>query len=141
MKTLLTLLFFAFAVGICRPLDAVTVSDMKIQKIDGYNLLIQDGGPSLGYSQSSGVKIIYADGLAFKDLNRSGRLEPYEDWRLPAAERARDLASRLSVEEIAGLMLYSSHQAVPASRDLATIEAEGVEKDSILSNLSFLIIN
>lgn len=113
MKTLLTLLFFSFAVGICRPLGAVTVSDMKIQKIDGYNLLIQDGGPSLGYSQSSGVKIIYADGLAFKDLNRSGRLEPYEDWRLPAAERARDLASRLSVEEIAGLMLYSSHQPVP----------------------------
>ena len=28
-------------------------------------------------------------------------------------ERAADLASQLSIEEIAGLMLYSSHQAVP----------------------------
>ena len=44
---------------------------------------------------------------------RSGELLPYEDWRLSPEERAADLAGRLSREEIAGLMLYSSHQVVP----------------------------
>lgn len=81
---------------------------------DGYNLVIQDG-PVLGYSPSSGVDIIYQDNLAFKDLNRNNRLDPYEDWRLSISERSADLASQLSDEEIAGLMLYSSHQAIPNS--------------------------
>jgi beta-glucosidase len=53
--------------------------------------------------------------LAFKDLNRNGKLDPYEDWRLQFDERARDLASQLSVEQIAGLMLYSSHQSIPSA--------------------------
>ncbi|GBF74808.1 beta-glucosidase [Paenibacillus sp. 598K] len=72
-------------------------------------------GPTLGYSTESGVRILEIDGLLFKDLSRDGQLHPYEDWRLPAAERARDLASRMSVEQIAGLMLYSPHQQVPAA--------------------------
>lgn len=41
-------------------------------------------------------------------------LDPYEDWRLPVEQRAIDLVGKLSVEEIAGLMLYSSHQSIPA---------------------------
>ena len=79
---------------------------------DGYMLITQKGGPTLGYTSAP---ILENKGFAFKDLNRNGVLDPYEDWRLPAEERAKDLASRLSVEEIAGLMLYSSHQAVPGS--------------------------
>ena len=67
-------------------------------------------GPRLGYTQCG---IIEQDGLYFKDLNGSGKLEPYKDWRLSPKERAEDLASRMSVEQIAGLMLYSAHQAVP----------------------------
>ena len=59
--------------------------------------------------------VLEQDGLYFKDLERTGQLLPYEDWRLPPEERARDLASRLSVTEIAGLMMYSSHQTVPAA--------------------------
>ena len=71
------------------------------------------GGQTLGYSTTSGVKLITADGFAFKDLNKNGKLDPYEDWRLPFDVRAKDLASRLTVEQIAGLMLYSRHQAIP----------------------------
>jgi len=74
-----------------------------------------ENGPKLGYSEGSGVRILEMDGLAFKDLNQNGQLDKYEDWRLTPEERARDLASRMSIEQIAGLMLYSSHQAVPAS--------------------------
>ena len=54
------------------------------------------------------------DGLAFKDLNKNGSLDRYEDWRLTADERAKDLASKMKIEQIAGLMLYSGHQSIPA---------------------------
>lgn len=77
--------------------------------------ITQKDGKTLGYSPASGVKILTVDGLKFKDLNRNGKLDKYEDWRLPARERAIDLAHQLSIEEIAGLMLYSAHQAIPAN--------------------------
>ncbi|MDE3249254.1 MAG: glycoside hydrolase family 3 protein, partial [Bacteroidota bacterium] len=72
-------------------------------------------GPTLGYSTASGVSILTVNGLHFKDLNKNGKLDPYEDWRLPVDQRAKDLASKMSVEQIAGLMLYSAHQAIPAN--------------------------
>ena len=86
----------------------------ETQTENGYNLITQKKGQTLAYTPGSGVTILTEDGYAFKDLNRNGTLEPYEDWRLSAEERAEDLASRLPVEEIAGMMLYSSHQSVPS---------------------------
>ena len=83
------------------------------KKVDSFMLVTQKNGPTLGYSPQSGMKILTVDGMAFKDLNRNDSLDKYEDWRLTAEERAADLASQLSIEEIAGLMLYSSHQSVP----------------------------
>lgn len=49
--------------------------------------------------------IIEVDGLQFKDLDGTGELKPYEDWRLTPEERARDLVSRMTNEEKAGLMV------------------------------------
>lgn len=72
-------------------------------------------GPVLGYAPQSGVTIIKVDGLNFKDLNKNGQLDPYEDWRLPVDVRAKDLASKMTLEQIAGLMLYSAHQSIPAA--------------------------
>jgi len=80
----------------------------------GFNRIENTGGQTLGYSPNSGVKILTVDGLAFKDLNKNGKLDRYEDWRLPVAERAKNLASQMTVDQIAGLMLYSRHQSVPA---------------------------
>jgi beta-glucosidase len=37
--------------------------------------------------------------LTFKDLNRNGSLDPYEDWRLPVEKRVADLLSRMTMEE------------------------------------------
>ena len=76
---------------------------------DGFKLVTQKGGAALGYTSAP---LLTVDRFAFKDLNRNGALDPYEDWRLPAETRAKDLAAQLSIEEIAGLMLYSGHQAV-----------------------------
>ena len=77
--------------------------------------VVNTGGQTLGYATSSGIRLVSDKGFAFKDLNRNGKLDPYEDWRLSADERAKDLASKLSIEQIAGLMLYSAHQAIPAA--------------------------
>ena len=84
---------------------------------DGFSVVEQTAGPTLGYSPTSGVKIIERDGLAFKSFNGTDSLLPYEDWRLPAQVRAADLASRLSIDEIAGLMLYSQQNRLPMTND------------------------
>jgi beta-glucosidase len=81
---------------------------------DLFNTVKNKGGQTLAYSPASGVKLLSINGFAFKDLNKNGKLDKYEDWRLPVDIRAKDLASKLSIEQIAGLMLYSAHQSIPA---------------------------
>lgn len=103
-----------FAIGLIALASCNGVRWTETPTDDGYNLIIQKKGQNLGYSPESGIGIIHDGGYAFKDLNRNGTLDVYEDWRRTAEERAADLASQLSIDEIAGLMLYSSHQAVPA---------------------------
>ena len=75
-----------------------------------HKLLSNPNGPTLGVTTAP---VLEADGLYFKDLSRTGKLLPYEDWRLDASVRAKDLASRLSIPEMAGLMLWSPLQMVP----------------------------
>lgn len=100
------------------------------QQVDSFVLVTQEDGPTLSYSPQSGVKLLTEDGYAFKDLNRNDSLDAYEDWRLTPQERAADLASKLSREEIAGLMLYSSHQAVP-SAELTEDQKKFLSKDHL----------
>lgn len=63
-------------------------------------------------SNKLGTQTLTVDGFVFKDLNHNGKLDKYEDWRLNYHERAEAIARQLSFEVIAGLMLYSSHQAI-----------------------------
>ncbi len=58
--------------------------------------------------QSRVIPIIEDDGIAFRDLDRNGALTPYEDWRLAPADRAADLAARMTLEEKAGLMIVAT---------------------------------
>lgn len=76
-----------------------------------YVIYQNENGPDIG---TVSAPVLQVDGLYFKDLAGKGELLPYEDWRLDVDTRARDLASRLDIEEIAGLMMYSPHQMVPA---------------------------
>lgn len=46
------------------------------------------------------------DGITFRDLNKNGRLDPYEDLRRPIEERVADLLSQMTLEEKAGLMFH-----------------------------------
>ncbi len=85
------------------------------QSSTDFKIVTNTNGPALGYSPSSGITILTIDNLKFKDLNKNGKLDPYEDWRLPVDARAKDLAGKMSIEQIAGLMLYSAHQSIPAA--------------------------
>lgn len=53
------------------------------------------------------VNILTVDNLQFKDLNKNGELDPYEDWRLSSEERAKDLVSKMTLEEKAGMLLIA----------------------------------
>ena len=82
------------------------------QRYSQFILIQQTQGPDLGYNPLSGVSILYQDDYAFKDLNQNGELDIYEDWREIPSKRAQDLAQQISIEQIAGLMLYSPHMVV-----------------------------
>lgn len=107
----------------------------KIEK-DGFAIYINENGKTIG---SANGKIIEQDGYVFRDLEGTGELLPYEDWRLDAKTRATDLAKRLTIEEMAGLMMYSPHQMVPgisdgpfcSSYNGMSREESGVEKWSL----------
>lgn len=104
----------ALAIGLAimgGQVQAAPAQDYSISETaDGYLLVDNRGGAELGLMPDSGVELLTVDGKAFKDMNRNGRLDPYEDWRLTPQKRAEDLAKQLSTEDIAGLMLYSMHQ-------------------------------
>jgi beta-glucosidase len=68
----------------------------------------QNRQPVLG---ARSLRLLEVDGLTFKDLNKDGRLDRYEDWRLPVDERVADLHSRMTLEEKAGLMQITSFRA------------------------------
>jgi beta-glucosidase len=67
------------------------------------------GQPMLGHRS---VPVLTVGGLEFKDLNRNGKLDRFEDWRLTPEERADDLVRQLSVADVAGLMVHGSLPAV-----------------------------
>ncbi len=94
------------SVSSCKKWDETAQGSMHV--------VTNKGGQTIAYDTSSHIKLVFDKGFAFKDLNRNGRLDRYEDWRLPAEERAKDLATQMSIDQIAGLMLYSAHQAIPA---------------------------
>jgi beta-glucosidase len=61
--------------------------------------------PTLG---ARSAPIIERDGLRFRDLDRNGTLDAYEDWRLTPEARAQDLVARMTLEEKAGTMMHGT---------------------------------
>lgn len=83
--------------------------------------------PELGMRSATILKM---NGFQFKDLNKNGQLDKYEDWRLSPDERSKDLLSKMSVEEKAGFMLINSLNMV------GTRAAESSEGKLSASDLS-----
>ena len=72
------------------------------------------------------------DGTVFRDLNRNGVLDPYEDPRLPVAERVEDLLSRMTLEDKAGLMFQT---VIETGVDGSLVETMGVISTSPTSTV------
>ena len=95
---------------------------------DGWIKVVNEGGKTLGYSPDSGVSLIEVDGYAFKDLNRNGELDVYEDWRESNETRARDLAEKLEIEEMTSLFTHGGWRSFGSTiegDDLTYVEEGG----------------
>ena len=46
--------------------------------------------------------------MTFRDLNKNGRLDPYEDPNCPLEQRVEDLLSQMTLEEKAGIMFQTT---------------------------------
>ena len=53
------------------------------------------------------VPVLSVEGMSFRDLNKNGRLDPYEDRRAPVEARIDDLLGQMMVEEKAGLWFHT----------------------------------
>ena len=51
--------------------------------------------------------VLMEDGSAYRDLNKNGTLDTYEDMRASLEDRLNDLISRMNLEEKAGAMFVS----------------------------------
>jgi beta-glucosidase len=81
--------------------------------------------PALGRRSAP---LLTVDGLTFKDLDKNGKLDPYEDWRLPAEVRVADLVQRMSLEELAGLMVHGTLPSVGPMAPLGVGREYDLEK-------------
>ena len=114
---------------------------------DGYRELTQKGGPTLTYAD---VPLLREGGKVFKDHNRNGELDPYEDWRLTPEERAADLAAKLPPELLSGLMSIGHTVNVPGISSMSVsgityngkpYAESGAEPSDICDQLREAIVN
>jgi beta-glucosidase len=61
--------------------------------------------PELGVKT---VQLIEEVGFQFKDLNKNGKIDKYEDWRQAVDERVADLLLQMTIEEKVGMMLINT---------------------------------
>ena len=78
----------------------------EAETADGWTRVSNSDGAELGYTPGSGLALIQVDGYAFKDLNGNGKLDLFEDWRQDPNARAEALAAEMSLDQIAGLMVF-----------------------------------
>ncbi|MGP6139922.1 glycoside hydrolase family 3 protein [Jeotgalibaca sp. A127] len=80
-----------------------------------------ENGPTIGVTTCG---VIVQDGLYFKDLDNSGKMAPFKDWRLDDETRAKDMVHYLRLDQQAGLVLNTLwNTPVVPTRAEATDEA------------------
>lgn len=73
--------------------------------------------------------LIEVDGFKFKDLNGNGKLDPYEDWRLPSIDRAKNLVSQMNLDEKVGLMMITTQNTGKSLQDKSKSSHDGILND------------
>ena len=85
-----------------------------------------------GPSVESAVPLLQEGGIAFRDRNRNGRLDPFEDPRRPVDERVTDLLAQMTLEEKAGMMF---HEGLAVGSDGSLVEELGPFSAATTSDL------
>lgn len=85
--------------------------------------------------------IIEIDGLKFKDLNNSGKLEPYKDWRLSPRERAENLVSLMNIDEKVGMMLINTRGMGLSQKDKSKTSHDGILDEAIVEKGETIFAN
>jgi len=83
--------------------------------------------PFLGHKT---VTLLNLEGFQFKDLNKNGKLDKYEDWRLSNDTRAKDLLTKMSVEDKVGFMLISTSRLKSERSAQLNVETDNAIKPS-----------
>ena len=84
-----------------------------------------ENGPDIGVTTCG---VIVRDGLYFKDMDNSGELAPYKDWRLSPEERAKDMVAHLRLDQQAGLVLNTLFNTPVAPTRAEAAGADGKPK-------------
>lgn len=79
-----------------------------------------EGEPTIGVTT---VGVLKVDGKYFKDADNDHELDVFEDWRLPAAERAADLTTKLTNNQKIAY-IFNNLMTTPESRTLAEVTNE-----------------
>ena len=103
----------------------------------GIIVLIVLGVFIYGYFKIQGIKnegreklvgpapTLIQDGYSYRDLNKNGKLDVYEDTRADIDARVEDLLAQMTVEEKAGQMFhpfqFSGHERIKAMRIMAKL--------------------
>ena len=80
----------------------------KIAKISLLSTLVVSG---VSWSKNPGIKdlnnkpLLTINGFTFPDLNQNGKLDKYEDTRLPMNDRIQDLISKMTDDEKASMLI------------------------------------
>lgn len=114
MYRIIILTVCSFVLGVCSSLDIQAQGTYKFQ-------------PELGVRT---VTVIHQDGLIFKDLNKNGKLDVYEDWRQPVEKRVANLLSMMTLEEKAGMFLINTLNAEAGGR-LSDRAVDYIEKEKM----------
>lgn len=95
----LAMLFVSFA------LPALTDDAAVKESASGF-FYIDAQGDRPRLSAASVDRFIQVDGEWFKDMNASGSLDAYEDWRLTSDQRVEDLLSKMTLQQKAGTLAF-----------------------------------
>lgn len=95
-----------------------SITDHYLEPVVFHN----ENGPDIGVTTCG---VIVRDGLYFKDMDNSGELAPYKDWRLSPEERAKDMVAHLRLDQQAGLVLNTLFNTPVAPTRAAATGADG----------------
>ncbi len=102
----------------------ITYFKMKIDSNANFDLLGEE------------ASVLTRRGIEFRDLNKNGSIDIYEDWQRPVEERIQDLVNQMTLEEKAGTLFVTMIGSTP---DGEPMETPVISTDLMTFGLSFYL--